>query len=156
MEVSRTVITSNPHWHRTRISQELCRVWDWKNEAGRAKDIAARALLRSQFPLIRRLSQEAASEEDRANAAGWFHSDLLFERFVAAAPPLAAEILEAWNYFSDDEEDFSVRDAVKAGFEMQFVRNFAERMGLVEIHIGENYFNDVYLRPTPLFSIVFE
>ncbi len=46
IETIQSLITSHPHWHRTRISQELCRVWDWKNEAGRAKDIAARALLR--------------------------------------------------------------------------------------------------------------
>jgi hypothetical protein len=46
IEAIQSLIASHPHWHRTRISQELCRVWDWKNEAGRAKDIAARALLR--------------------------------------------------------------------------------------------------------------
>lgn len=46
IETIQTLITSHPHWHRTRISQELCRVWDWKNETGRVKDIAARALLR--------------------------------------------------------------------------------------------------------------
>lgn len=40
------LIASHPTWHRTRISQELCRLWNWKNEAGKAKDIAARALLR--------------------------------------------------------------------------------------------------------------
>ena len=41
-----SIIASNPNWHRTRISQELCHVWDWKNDAGKPKDIAARALLR--------------------------------------------------------------------------------------------------------------
>lgn len=42
----RSLIASNPKWHRTRISQELCLLWDWRNEAGEPKDIAARALLR--------------------------------------------------------------------------------------------------------------
>jgi hypothetical protein len=42
-----SIIASNPNWHRTRISQELCHLWDWKNDAGRPKDIAARALLRT-------------------------------------------------------------------------------------------------------------
>lgn len=40
------LIASHPDWHRTRISQELCRAWNWCNEAGRLKDIAARSLLR--------------------------------------------------------------------------------------------------------------
>jgi len=41
-----SIIASHPKWHRTRISQELCHLWDWRNDAGRPKDIAARALLR--------------------------------------------------------------------------------------------------------------
>ncbi len=42
----RELISSHPDWHRTRLSQELCREWRWCNEAGRLKDIAARTLLR--------------------------------------------------------------------------------------------------------------
>jgi len=42
----RKLISCHPDWHRTRLSQELCREWNWCNEAGRVKDIAARSLLR--------------------------------------------------------------------------------------------------------------
>ncbi|MCP4285778.1 MAG: hypothetical protein GY792_15185 [Gammaproteobacteria bacterium] len=42
----RDLIATHPDWHRTRLSQELCRRWGWVNEQGRLKDIAARALLR--------------------------------------------------------------------------------------------------------------
>ncbi len=42
----RGLISSHPDWHRTRLSQELCCEWNWRNEAGRLKDIAARTLLR--------------------------------------------------------------------------------------------------------------
>ena len=41
-----TIIASNPNWHRTRISQELCHLWNWKNDAGKLKDMAARSMLR--------------------------------------------------------------------------------------------------------------
>ncbi|MDA3939056.1 MAG: DUF4338 domain-containing protein [Spirochaetia bacterium] len=41
-----SIIASNPNWHRTRISQEVCHLWNWKNDAGKLKDIAARAMLR--------------------------------------------------------------------------------------------------------------
>lgn len=42
----RELIATHPDWHRTRLSQELCRRWRWVNEKGRLKDMAARALLR--------------------------------------------------------------------------------------------------------------
>jgi hypothetical protein len=42
----RDLIATHPDWHRTRLSQELCRRWDWVNEKGRVKDMAARTLLR--------------------------------------------------------------------------------------------------------------
>lgn len=42
----RDLIATHPDWHRTRLSQELCRRWEWVNEQGRPKDMAARALLR--------------------------------------------------------------------------------------------------------------
>jgi hypothetical protein len=32
-------------WCRTRLSEELCRLWDWRNARGRIKDMAARTLL---------------------------------------------------------------------------------------------------------------
>ena len=41
----RRLLSEHPDWHRTRLSRELCEVWDWRNEAGRIKDMAARTLL---------------------------------------------------------------------------------------------------------------
>lgn len=35
----------NPHWHRTKLSQELCRVWNWKAPNGQYKDMACRGIL---------------------------------------------------------------------------------------------------------------
>jgi len=46
LSVIRDVIASNSDWHRTRISQELCRRWHWVNDKGVLKDIAARSMLR--------------------------------------------------------------------------------------------------------------
>ncbi len=42
----RQLIAARPDWHRTRLSQELCRHWDWTNTRGVYKDMAARSLLR--------------------------------------------------------------------------------------------------------------
>jgi hypothetical protein len=38
----RALMAKNPEWNRTRISRELCEQWDWRNDIGRIKDMAAR------------------------------------------------------------------------------------------------------------------
>jgi hypothetical protein len=38
-------LTVHPHWNRTRLSRELCAQWNWRNAAGRLKDMACRTLL---------------------------------------------------------------------------------------------------------------
>lgn len=46
IQLIRQLIADRPDWHRTRLSQELCRQWDWTNAKGAYKDMAARAVLR--------------------------------------------------------------------------------------------------------------
>jgi hypothetical protein len=41
----RAWLQAHPDSHRTRLSRELCLAWDWRNGAGRLKDMAARSLL---------------------------------------------------------------------------------------------------------------
>jgi hypothetical protein len=38
-------VGENPHWSRWRLSRELATRWDWRNDAGALKDMAARTLL---------------------------------------------------------------------------------------------------------------
>ena len=46
IEAIRALIATHPTWHRTRLSQELCRRWGWVAANGQCKDMAARSLLR--------------------------------------------------------------------------------------------------------------
>ena len=39
------LMAAHPDWCRSRLSQELCRLWDWRNANGLLKDMAARTLL---------------------------------------------------------------------------------------------------------------
>ena len=39
------LLAEHPGWHRSRLSRELCARWDWRNAAGRPKDMACRSLL---------------------------------------------------------------------------------------------------------------
>jgi hypothetical protein len=41
------LMETNPGWHRTNLSQELCRMWDWRGENGQIKDISCRDVLRA-------------------------------------------------------------------------------------------------------------
>lgn len=42
----RKLLHDNPSWHRTRLSRELCKYWNWQRADGQLKDIACRELLR--------------------------------------------------------------------------------------------------------------
>lgn len=42
----RQLISHHPDWHRTRLSRELSRQWNWVTANGQLKDMAARSLLR--------------------------------------------------------------------------------------------------------------
>jgi len=42
----RALLAQYPHWNRTALSRQLCERWNWRNGAGRLKDMAARTLLR--------------------------------------------------------------------------------------------------------------
>ena len=42
----RALIAQHPPQHRTALSRHLCQLWNWRNGAGRIKDMAARSLLR--------------------------------------------------------------------------------------------------------------
>jgi hypothetical protein len=41
----RHLLANHPDWSRRRLSEELATVWNWRNGAGRLKDMAARTLL---------------------------------------------------------------------------------------------------------------
>jgi len=42
----RRLMADNPDWGRSRLSMELCRLWDWRTDRGVLKDMACRSMLR--------------------------------------------------------------------------------------------------------------
>jgi hypothetical protein len=61
----RKMIADNPDWNRTKLSKELCVLWDWKSPIGQIKDLSCRDLLRAldkrgliSLPAARRTSRE--------------------------------------------------------------------------------------------------
>ena len=45
IELVRWLIEANPLWNRTRLSKNLCLLWDWRASNGQIKDMACRTLL---------------------------------------------------------------------------------------------------------------
>lgn len=45
IEWIRRLIRQHPDWHRTRLSREIARTWQWRDATGRLKDMACRTLL---------------------------------------------------------------------------------------------------------------
>lgn len=46
IELIRRLMAENPDWGRSRLSIELCRLWDWRTDKGVLKDMACRSMLR--------------------------------------------------------------------------------------------------------------
>jgi hypothetical protein len=46
IEIVKKLIGENPSWNRTRLSKELCALWDWRRASGQLEDITCRSLLR--------------------------------------------------------------------------------------------------------------
>ena len=46
IELIRRLMAEHPDWHRSRLSIELCRMWNWRTDKGRLKDMACRSMLR--------------------------------------------------------------------------------------------------------------
>lgn len=45
IELVRQTINTNPSWNRTRLSKELCILWNWRAANGQLKDMASRSFL---------------------------------------------------------------------------------------------------------------
>lgn len=41
------MLSDHPDWNRTKLSEELCELWDWKSSVGQLKDISCRDMLRA-------------------------------------------------------------------------------------------------------------
>ncbi len=46
VEQIRRIISENPEWNRTQISQYICKIWRWQAPNGELKDISCRDMLR--------------------------------------------------------------------------------------------------------------
>jgi Domain of unknown function (DUF4338) len=95
LEQIRTLQAANPSWFRTRLSRELCELWEWRNDAGQLKDMACRTLLLKLEArgFIRLPPRQAAANNGCRNRspAVMAHDATVLEAPLAALGPLRVE-----------------------------------------------------------------
>ena len=90
-------LATEPGWNRTRLSRELCRRWNWCNEAGQLKDMACRTLLlklerrgQIRLPARQRPSPNALRNRQRIEVA---HDQSPITGELSSLRPLCIEAL---------------------------------------------------------------
>jgi len=94
----RELMRSNPSWHRTRLSRELCRKWEWCNHQGQVKDMACRTLLLKLEALgyLTLPTRQAPSPNGYRNRAiqAVFHDTTPIKGSLQNVLPLAIEVVK--------------------------------------------------------------
>jgi len=89
---------SNPGWHRTRLSRELCQEWGWVNHLGQVKDMACRTLLLKLEALgyLRLPKRQGTSPNAYRNRViqDVFHDTTPIEGCVQDLRPLSIEVVK--------------------------------------------------------------
>jgi len=97
IEQIRILIHENPGWNRTKLSRELCRLWDWIGENGVAKDISCRDVLRA-LDASGKIALPKAMHNTRAGGSAdrvalMLHDMTPIENPLPELTPLALEIV---------------------------------------------------------------
>src|SRR5258706_394736 len=112
----RALLVEHPSWHRTRLSRELCALWEWRNETGRLKDMACRTLLLK----LQARGLIALPPRQRASVNGWRNPRFLILPWVRV-PHLASHVLgRITRRLSGDWQE-------KYGHPIHLVETFVER-----------------------------
>lgn len=98
------MLESHPDWHRSRLSEELCELWDWKSDVGQRKTISCRDLLRSldaggeiKLPPKKRLGAIGGRPADAGVQMSLFEAGrpVPTEASLKTVTPLVVEIADA-------------------------------------------------------------
>jgi len=98
IEIVKNLIDSNPSWNRTRLSKELCHLWNWRRTSGELKDIACRSLLRKLEQLGYIQLPKGVHKNDsparRECVQGVLHSTTPIQGLLKIISPIRVELVE--------------------------------------------------------------
>ena len=96
LEWIRELIAAHPNWNRTKLSQHIAQNWEWRNGAGRLKDMACRSMLLKLeqkglicLPSRQRPSNNGCSWRPSPLAVGQYPSPLPIESQLSTLEPLS-------------------------------------------------------------------
>ena len=99
MQINR-IITEHPDWHRSKISQYLCELWDWRMPNGQIKDISCRDMLRALDKAGKIILPKAVNGVGHARSKNTYvqqtflHDETPVETKLTALQPLRVEAVE--------------------------------------------------------------
>jgi len=144
IEQIRKLISENPDWHRTKLSQEVCELWNWRGENGQIKDISARDMLRDmeaagKITLPTRL-KKSRSDGSRDKIILHQHDTTPVDMSLSELRPLRVDIV-------DTKEGIALfKSYITQYHYLQYDRS-----------VGENIKYAIYSQQgTPLANIMFE
>ena len=91
------MLEAKPEWHRTKLSQELCKKWGWIGEKGQLKDISCRDVLREleakgEIKLPQRRTQ-GHTKGGADEVALMLHDTTVIEEPLSKLQPLTLEVV---------------------------------------------------------------
>jgi hypothetical protein len=91
------MIKTNPTWHRSKLSQELCKLWGWVGENGQIKDVSCRDVLRD-LEAAGEIKLPERQSHGRTKGGGdivilMLHDATPIENVLSEIQPLAIEIV---------------------------------------------------------------
>ena len=95
------LIETNPEWNRSKLSQELCKIWGWIGENGQLKDISCRDVLRA-LDLAGKIKLPKPQRYGRSKGGAeivplMLHDTALIEVTLSALKPLSLEVVAGKN-----------------------------------------------------------
>jgi len=98
IELIKQLIDTNPYWRRTRLSKELCILWNWQTDSGMLKDMSCRNLLLKleKQELIKLPARKSGTNNAKRNSSIGFvpHSSLPIAAKLKTLTPLKVRLAE--------------------------------------------------------------
>ncbi len=102
IELINRLIAENPSWNRSKLSVELCRIWNWCGHDGEPKDISCRDMLRRldskgkiKLPPPHHLTRQVGS---RDRIQFMLHDTSIISNIIKDVLPIKVEIIKDRTY----------------------------------------------------------
>jgi hypothetical protein len=105
IEMIKSLIKNNPSWHRTRLSKEICELWNWKRPAGSLKDMACRTMLlkleQRKYLTLPKLRRQAPPSGGKKKIHPILHSRSPIEKAIQRLYPITVKEVSRSGYNED-------------------------------------------------------